>query len=385
MNTSSSIRHLDPYQVLFPLGYAHAIVGAMTWVLFAFQKIQYPGAIHAHHMLDGFLLSFSAGFMLTAIPRFTGAPACSKTELAIATGISLTSFFESRAIMALAMLIFLALFFAKRIRVRSFSPPPHFLFLPIGLLLGITGSAILSLVQTDRIDASFAAQGRLFLYYGTMLSFLLGIGAKLIAALLGWATPPTHREAHEPRRTQGQMKRSNKWIVPSLQSALFVLSFALEAAHFVAVGRTLRALCATWIGIQNWKLYRLPLLKGKLSFWIWISAWSLVIGLWTHALFSSLDIHAAHLIFIGGFGLMSFLIASRVTLSHGGFSLDMESRSRVFAWMSVIILFAAATRLSAAWTPSFFHHLAYAASLWVFALLIWGRTFLAKIVFTSKN
>lgn len=383
--SSEPSRHFDPYQVLFPLGFTHAVFGALTWVLFAFKVVPYPGPLHAHHMLDGFLLSFSAGFMLTAIPRFTGAATCSKRELAVATSISLVSFFESGAVMALAMLIFLAIFFARRIRVRTFSPPPHFIFLPIGLLLGITGSTMLSLAQTRLLDSSFAAPGRLFLYYGTMLSFLLGIGAKLIAALLGWSAPPTHREAHEARPAAGQPVNRKKWVVPLIQGAVFLAGFVLEALHFVSLGRTLRALCATWIGLQNWKLYRLPRQKGKLSFWIWISAWTLVLGLWTHALFPTLDIHAAHLIFIGGFGSMSFLIASRVTLAHGGFSLDMESRSRIFAVMSTIILAAAATRVSAPWTPSFFQHLAYAAGLWVVALLAWGRYFLPKIIFTSKT
>lgn len=382
---SSMVGSIDPYQILFPLGIAHALYGASLWILFAFHLTSYPGPIHAHHMIDGFLFSFAAGFLLTAIPRFTGSARCSTAELITGALLSILSFVDSRSIVAFAMLTFLSIFFGRRVKKRTFSPPPHFLFLPIGLLLGLTGSALLSLVQLQWIDASYATAGRTFLYYGTMLSFLLGIGAKLISALLGWTAPPTHRIESIQNFNRSQKEGFNKWKIPGVQAALFLVSFALELLVHPVLGRALRAFCATWIGIQNWHFHKRPKATGKLTFWIWISAWALIIGLWVHALFPSFGVHAAHLIFVSGFGLMTILVASRVTLAHGGYSLDVESRSRVYAITCSLILLAALTRFITQWTPSFFDHLAYAAGVWVLALTIWAICFVPKIIFHSSN
>jgi uncharacterized protein involved in response to NO len=376
---------IDPYQILFPLGLAHAVFGASLWILFSLKLTAYPGPLHAHHMVDGFLLSFAAGFLLTAIPRFTGADRSSPAELLIATALSVLCFFESKSVVAFGMLLFLSVFFGRRIKKRTFSPPPHFIFLPIGLLLGLSGSALLSLIQFGLIDARYSTAARVFLYYGMMLSFLLGIGAKLISALLGWTAPPTHRI--EPLNSLNRPKKPdfNKWVVPCSQGVLFLVSFPIELIAHPGAGRSLRALCATWIGIQNWKIYKKPKAPGKLPVWLCVSTWFLILGLWIHALFPSLGVHAAHLIFISGFGLITLLVASRVTLAHGGYSLELESRSRIFAMTSLLIILTALTRVTAAWTASYFQHLAYAGAVWILSILGWSVFFLPKIIFHSTN
>jgi len=371
---------IDPYQVLFPLGLVHALAGTTVWILFALNLAAYPGQTHPHHMMGGFLLSFAVGFMMTAIPRFTGAARSSRPELSLATILSVSSLFFPTPIVALGMLLFISIFFVRRLVARSFSPPPHFLFLPIGLILGITGSILMTLVQSQTIAATYATPAKVFLYHGTMLAFLLGIGAKLISALLGWTAPPTHRI--EPIKSAKFARKSSlrKWITPSLQAGIFLVGFGVEVSFSAPIGRGLRATCATWIAMQNWHLYRRPKTLGKLPIWIWISAWVLLIGLWTYAFFPALDVHAGHLIFLGGFGLMTLLVASRVTLAHGGYPLDLESKSRIYAITGTLVLVAAATRFIAQWTPSVFQHFAYAAALWILALITWGSFFLPKIL-----
>lgn len=375
----------DPYQLLFPIGIVHAMTGAAIWIFYFSQKVPYPGQFHAHHMFSGFLLSFAAGFLLTAIPRFTGARRCSSRELVIAVAISVLSFVFDHSAIALIMLLFVSGFILRRLSEKSYNPPPHFIFLPAGLLLGIAGSAILTLVELSWLDSRFALTGKLFLYYGTMLAFLLGIGAKLISALLGWAPVPTHQI--KPLNTlKLDAVESPKILTPPVfQLSLFLLGFILEALSLPELGRALRAACATWIGVQYWHLHRRPRSPGKLSFWIWISAWTLVIGLWVHTLFPSLGVHAAHLIFMSGFGLLTLLVASRVTLAHGGYALELESSSRIYAATSILIILAALTRFTAVWTDSYFQHLAYAAAVWVIALAAWSIFFIPKILFHSSN
>lgn len=365
------LKTVEPYQVLFSIGLLHGILGGMKWILFLLNYLPYPGLSHAHSMFTGFLLSFATGFLLTAVPRFTGAPRCSLPELFIATVISITSLVYSNPVMTLLMLLFLSTFFLRRIYQRKHNPPAHFIFIPVGLLLGLTGATISALVHYSLVDASYYSIARILLFHGTMLSFLLGIGARLISALLGWAPLPNHiSTGQKPAILQR---------VPVLQCLVFVSGFLLEIFSFTSTGRGLRAICATWIGIQNWKILRLPKNNSKFSFWIWISAIFLILGLWVYALVPKLEVHAAHLIFVGGFGCLTFMVASRVTLAHGSHSLQAENDSRIYAFFTVLILGAALTRFSAIWTPSYFRHLAYAGGVWILAILAWSYFFLPKV------
>src|SRR5262245_34059336 len=63
----------DPYRIFFPLGIVLGVMGVSIWPLYYFGiTAGYSGRAHAFVQTDGFLFSFIAGFLLTAIPRFTG-------------------------------------------------------------------------------------------------------------------------------------------------------------------------------------------------------------------------------------------------------------------------------------------------------------------------
>lgn len=368
---------LDPYQVLFPLGVLHAIWGAWLWVGFAFGSTPYPGVAHAQIMVGGFLLSFALGFLLTAIPKFTGSPPCSRKELGMAAGFSIATFYYPRGLVSLGALLFLAIFVARRFRQRQYVPPPYFVLLPGGFLLGISGAAILALVDSGALSGEWVPAGRLFLDYGMMLLFLLGIGAKLIAALLGWAEPPlVQLQSAKVRRPE----RSREYYVPTIIGIILIGGFLLEARGNLTVGRLLRAVGATWIATTQWRLPRPPRRRARHAWWLWISAGALVVSLWVHALVPEYGVQAAHLTFIGGLGLITLLVAARVTLAHGNFDLAIETRSRIFGVVATLALLAALTRFSAPWTPSYALHLGYAALVWIAAVVVWGLFFIPKMI-----
>jgi uncharacterized protein involved in response to NO len=324
--------------------------------------------IHANLMIVGFLFSYSLGFLMTAVPRFTGAAHARRWEIAVAVVLSLSSFsgVYPNAI-AMAVLAFLAFFFLSRIRTRTYSPPKHFVFIPLGLLLGLAGAALMMM-------GSLA--GRVFLYQGTMLCFVLGVGGKLVSALLGWSAPPLVQieTAHTGKR--GCLISFDV----ALPVALLTAGFLLEFTAWQMLARILRALSATYVGLSAWKLFQRPKIRGRLSNWLWISCWGLVSGSWLYALSTLLGTHGLHLMFICGFGLMTLIIASRVTLAHGGYDLELESKSRSIRWMGVFILAAALTRVTAPLTPSYLHHLTYAAGAWLIALLIWSAVFVPRMI-----
>ncbi len=209
-----------------------------------------------------------------------------------------------------------------------------------------------------------------------MLFIVLGIGSKLIPALLGWGSLPTPESmVKSPKKLNNIQK-----IIPYILTICLFFGFILEAFGFFILGRILRALGASWIGISLWKLNRFPQQKTKMAFWLWISSWALLFGIWIHALFPKLNIQAAHIFFISGFGLMTMMISSRVILSHGNHGYEKETNSRSYAIVSIVIFISAITRFTAPWTPNYIHHLGYASFCWIVAIIIWSYHFLVKLI-----
>src|ERR1041384_380285 len=84
---------IDPYRIFFPLGGVAAILGTVLWIAFGFGWIgYYPGISHADLMTGGFLFAFVMGFLMTAIPQFTGAHRASGAERAIGALLLLSLF-----------------------------------------------------------------------------------------------------------------------------------------------------------------------------------------------------------------------------------------------------------------------------------------------------
>src|SRR5207245_10339720 len=140
----------DPYRIFFPLGIVLGAMGVSIWPLYDFGIPDcYSGRAHAFVQTDGFLYSFIAGFLLTAIPRFTGTEPPSRRVQCVLAGIvagSAIAFeFQQFAlgqtgfVIAHAFLITLA---ARRFRRRRLDPPDTFVSVGLGLLWHATGHCV---------------------------------------------------------------------------------------------------------------------------------------------------------------------------------------------------------------------------------------------------
>src|SRR5262245_11795907 len=81
----------DPYRIFFPLGILLGVMGVSIWQLYYFGITQcYSGRAHAFVQTDGFLYAFITGFLLTAIPRFTGTePPSRRTQYVLAAMLTI--------------------------------------------------------------------------------------------------------------------------------------------------------------------------------------------------------------------------------------------------------------------------------------------------------
>src|SRR5204862_7598274 len=103
----------DPYRLFFPLGIFLGVMGVSIWPLYYFGITEgYSGRAHAFVQTDGFLFAFIAGFLLTAIPRFTGTEApARRTQYVLAILVTLSALAFEFHFFAIANTFFVAAHF----------------------------------------------------------------------------------------------------------------------------------------------------------------------------------------------------------------------------------------------------------------------------------
>lgn len=314
---------------------------------------------------------------MTAAPRFTETFGPTATEqrmaFALLVGLFLSLLPQKKSYfyaVVIALFVFLVFYMMRRFLKRKSNPPDSFLFVGFGVGSGVLGAVILFLAEFLNVPNQIYDLGRLFFLQAYVLCLVLGVGSRLIPALLGSAPLPT-----EAMKMQPQIK-----LFTSL-AVLFLLSFILEVTPYKVAAYFLRAVLVTFIAYKFWKLHLWPKRKAFQSYWLWGSAWFLLLGQWALVLFPGHRIHILHVILASGLGLMTVMIATRVTLSHGKHDMQIENKSKVLFIGAGLLALAGLTRLSAGFAPHIYQsHLLYAAYTWILGLLVWGFLLIPKMI-----
>ena len=367
----------DPFRLFFPLGIVLGLMGMVPWLDLVWTDRVYPAVWHKFTMIDGFMLSFVSGFLMTALPRFTRAhhatPAEIMRQMLLLLGAQAAmlaadlSLHHALTALSVASLI---LFAGSRFRVRSANPPPSFVFVGFSLALWTLASAALAAGALGWIDSpaieAFASHVH---HQSVLLGLILGIGSRLIPAILGWT---------EVAPSTGTIEPSLK----SLSRPTVLLAIVFFACDWIVLdhprlGAALRACVIASVAFVFWKIHRRPRIRTRLSVSIWIASWFIMLSalvpiVWNHA-----ASHGAHGTFVAGFSLLTLLVATRVTVSHteGAFE------SKLLPWIVGLLLLAAVTRVVAPLLPEhYFSHLAYAAFAWILAVLLWSYAYLGRLL-----
>ena len=148
-------------------------------------------------------------------------------------------------------------------------------------------------------------------------------------------------------------------------------SLVLEAAGSVRGGPLLRgAVVALGLGVGGgaWRPPGKPGLHRRL---VWTSVWLMPLGLVGAGLYPDLRIAALHVLFIGGFSLMGFGVATHVSLSHLDLTTLALGAPRAVAVLGSTVLVAMLARVAADVSDSYFQHLGWAAALWLVGSGAW--------------
>ncbi len=189
---------IDAYRLFFPLGIVLGTFGVAIWPLYNYGMLDgFSGRAHAFVQTNGFLYAFILGFLLTAIPRFTGTEPPSRPVQYVLAGIVTVSAlaFELQVplvghtgfVAAHGMLLVLAV---RRFRRRRQDPPETFVLIGIAFISGALGGLINAGVAWNALGPAWDLLGKRLLTEGMMLLLVLGVGGFLGPRLLGFAALP---------------------------------------------------------------------------------------------------------------------------------------------------------------------------------------------------
>lgn len=381
-----SLLQKDPFRVFFPLGWLTGILGVGLWLPLAWGTPDlYPMQAHRLTMIGGFLLSFATGFLATAIPRFTSTDFIRPWEfvlLAAGQGTAiltaLTPHPPGHYLSVMFTVVLLIVFAGRRFVNRQENPPFTFVFVGAGLVLWGSASTVLALSQWGLSHPNLVVPAQSLYVHGALLCLVIGVGGRLIPGILGWESIVIEqRQRYE--KADAYTQAIPKTLILAL--VVFLVSYGLEGLMSTQGTWTLRTVIMGYVALRYWKLHNLPRERTGFTWGVWIACWSFLAGLFIPVVWPASGVHGIHVMFIGGFSLLTILVATRVTLAHGTGGKELESSSTTLKFLVILFVLAMLTRVvSVTWPRVYRSHLGYAAVLWIAGALAWAALFLPRIL-----
>lgn len=322
---------------------------------------------HAHEMIFGFALAAIAGFLLTALPNWTGRPALIGPPLvalwlawvAARLGIGASALLGRPLGALLAVLFPLALagivqreiFLARNWRN-----------------LGVAAALMLLAASEVLIVAAPAAGG---------LGQRLALAAVLwLLGLIGGRITPLFTRNWLRARGAGSLPPTPDRLDSAGQILLVAatLGWALRPTAWPSAALLILAGATALLRLGRWRAHRTfaePLVLVLHVGWAWLGAGLLLLGIasiWPQHLAPGAALHA---LTVGAIGTMVIAVMSRASLGHSGQPLIADG------WITagyVAMSGAAATRVAASLLPLHYRALlAFSAACWcaTFVLLLW--------------
>ena len=306
------------FRPFFLGGTVFAMVSMLVWLGLVnqlFSRAVAPVMLsqwHAHEMLYGYTLAIIAGFLLTAVKNWTGLPTWHGWQLAMLFGLWLvarvlhlmpTNLMQAAAVFDLLFNLSLLVAVLSPI-IRAKLWPQLAIVVKVFLL---TIGNLLFYLQVFGVLAQGALYSQTIALVLT-LSMILMIGRRVVPFFI-------ERGVGYPV----QLKQ-NRWVDISIM-LLFVawllsLLLGLEAFAAVSCGLIFMLNSARLAGWHTQGIWQKPLLWS-----LYVSLWCINIGL----AFSAVQLFVAvppswilHLFTIGGIGLITLAMMSRVSLGHTG-------------------------------------------------------------------
>jgi uncharacterized protein involved in response to NO len=328
------------FRLFFPAAGVWALAAVAIW-LAAFQGHLSlptgfsPVAWHAHEMIFGFVPAAIAGFLLTAMPNWTGRRPIQGLHLAILFALWLagraavgTSALVGTGVAAVVDLAFLAALFGTVL--REIVAGKNWRNLPITVFLAVLFAAnALTHLEAVGLATTGVAGQRLGIAVVVLLISL--IGGRIVPSftrnwlrLHGATRMPAEHGVLDGASIAILFVALTAWVVVPQNPATGI---GLIVAAALALLRLAR-----WQGQQT---FREPLLWSLHLGYAWVPVGILLLGAgpFVPALPASAGVHA---LTAGAIGSMTLAVMTRATLGHSGRALSADR------WTAAIYLFVAA-------------------------------------------
>jgi uncharacterized protein involved in response to NO len=367
----------EPFRLLFPLGTVLSWVGVGHWIAYWAGWVgSYSCLGHGLVQIQGFLLAFALGFLLTAIPRRTqSAPPSAWLLVFVAaalSGVAVAAFSEAwivAELLAIAVLVATMTFAIRRLALGGGArrPPAAFVLLPLGMLAGIGGAALLAW-GTSAVGSPWALRaGRLLVTQGLFLCLVLGAGGLVLPLMAGAAPPPDLGSSPTEWRRAARLAAAGAVVLATLVAEASGSERAAPLVRASVVAIVLAGIVGRGDPGPGWnrRVARL-------------AAWLVPAGLLASGLEPDYRVPALHVTFIGGFALLAFSVASHVTASHLDLPRLRDGRSPLVAGVAGAVLVAMLGRVTADATQTYFEHLASAGVVWIAGTAVWVAALLPR-------
>ena len=371
----------EPFRIFFPLAVFLGWIGVGHWLTYAIGiTATYSCQFHGLVQMQGFMMAFAIGFLLTAVPRRTQTQPISKAEmfaLAGALAIMAIAAIADRWIISefayAAIFLMLGQFAVRRFvgRAAGRRPPAAFVLVPMAALQGFAGAILIASADFQNAPGWTISLGRLMVEQSVFLCLAVGVGG-LVLPLMGGAPPPTDLSA-SPRETRKALMFGSAGI-------LIFVSMLMESLGLERGGPTLRAIVVTVGLVLGGGIWKMPGKTGVHRKLVWISTWLMPIGLIVSALWPDYRVPALHILFIGGFSLMAFGVATHVSLGHLNLEQLALGRPPAVIALGATFILALLIRVAADASDTYLAHLGWAAAIWIVGSGIWLSFFGPKLM-----
>lgn len=380
----------EPFRVFFPWATLAGIMGVLLWPLHLTGLLaSYPGQAHARLMAYGLFGGFIIGFLGTAMPRMLSAnPLGVRNVFSLATlhvvmvaALVLGNLFWGDLLLT-ALLIFFAGLMGARAVKRQDLPPPGFVLVGLAFVC-VSSGAVLSLVAhwNDELPGQWIALQRLLTYQGFVLLPILGIGPFILPRFFGMKSAHDFPELLKP--TPAWKKKATLALGTGI---IIIASFLVEAFGWVRLGNGIRFAAALGYILVEFPFKSAPGSNTAIGFSLRTAMTMIVAGFGAAVIYPEYRLGVLHLTLIGGFAVLTFMVATRVVFGHSGNMWRLKGKNKWLLFSVATMLLAMATRISGDFVPKIMAtHYIYGAILWVVGVLIWGVVVLPKVLQADKE
>jgi hypothetical protein len=254
----------------------------------------------------------------------------------------------------------------------------------LGFFHAVAGSFLLILYQMGWFPGWGMSVGRQLFQLGFLLCIVMSIGGFMLPRLMGYYRAENVTLEFDAAKKKRKHERALLFHLAA-GGGLF-LSFWLDPLGLSRWGAFLRAVCVTAQLIFTTKIYQPLPDKNMFNLLVWLSLWSVILGLWGVFLLPAYHVAMKHFIFIGGVSLMTFTVATKIIYTHAGLEAAFHKRMPFMELLGFSIFFALACRVLADFFPeAYFPFLSIGAGVWILGVLTWFIVVFPKFLFSPQG